>query len=268
MVTLEPAARNPCLIGELVELVIRHVTHQMTPLLAIKPPAGVIDQDCHGRKPGRLHPVNAHDPETEPSELEIAWREHIHSDTELLNRLIKRYRERQRRYHKVGHIESMIRHVNTLVAVEPAEDLGVVIAAALYHDAIYEPTHPANERASARLARRDLIALGWPAPRVDLVATMIEGTKTHDAPPDVGTAALFDADLAILGAEPEAYGKYVAATRAEYSHVDDADWLLGRTAVLQSFLDRQQIFASATARDLWETTARTNIAAELAQLHP
>lgn len=203
------------------------------------------------------------DLDAEPTPLERAWFEHVSTEPSLLEKLITRHRERQRRYHKVGHIEAVVSNVSILVADEPVADLGAVIAAAFYHDAIYEPTHPANERASARLARRDLAALGWDAARVDAVAAMIEGTKSHTNPADVDTAVLYDADLAILGAEPEAYGDYVTKTRAEYNHLDDEEWRTGRADFLESLLSRDQLFATDAGRDHWEATARSNINGEL-----
>ena len=84
------------------------------------------------------------------------WRRHVSTDTSLLTRLVGRHREKHRRYHTVAHVEAVVGAVIELDAQEPADDLGAVVAAAIYHDAVYEPASPANERASARLARRDL----------------------------------------------------------------------------------------------------------------
>lgn len=206
------------------------------------------------------------EPTPEPTELERAWQAHIDQSTELLDRLVVRHRERQRRYHRIDHVEAVLRHVDELAATEPVDDLGVVVAAAFYHDAVYEPTHPANESASARLARRDLARLGWPADRVERVATMIEATRDHAAAPDVDTAVLFDADLAILGAEPPSYRDYATRVRAEYAHVDDHGWRSGRAGVLQGLLDQDSIFHTATGRRRWDEAARRNIGDELAAL--
>lgn len=199
--------------------------------------------------------------------LERAWRAHVGRDSELGDRLLERlrtrHRERQRAYHTLEHVAAVLTHVEQLAELEPVNDLGAVVAAACYHDAIYEPQHVANERASARLARRDLQRLGWAGDRTELVAAMIEATRTHVDPRDVDTAVLFDADLAILGAAPDVYGRYVDQVRAEYSHLDDQEWAAGRRAVLRQFLDRSQIYATATGRDRWERSARANLTAEL-----
>jgi predicted metal-dependent HD superfamily phosphohydrolase len=201
-----------------------------------------------------------------PSLLDDAWRRHISTDPTLLARLAGRHRERHRRYHTMAHVESVVGTVIELGAVEDVDDLGAVVAGAFYHDAVYEPASPANERASARLARRDLATLGWAEDRIAHVARMIETTKDHLAPPDQNHAILFDADLMILGAEPAEYASYVDAVRAEYRHVDDDAWRVGRSDVLEAFVAREAIYATSTGRDRWERAARANLTAELASL--
>lgn len=187
-------------------------------------------------------------------------------DTRPLDGLLSRHREKHRRYHTVDHVVWVLRHVDELAAEESVSDPGAVAAAAFYHDAVYEAAYPANERASARLARRDLGELGWDDQRIERVSDMIEATATHRAPADVDTAVLVDADLAVLGADPAAYQEYVDGVRAEYRSLDDAEWADGRSDVLQGFLDRDTIFSTATGRTRWESRARANIAAELATL--
>lgn len=187
-------------------------------------------------------------------------------DDAPLTALVRRHRERHRRYHTLDHVVAVVRHVDELCASELVADKAAVVAAAWFHDAVYEPRSPANERASARLARRDLTELGWNGTRVEAVATMIEGTAGHTDPPDVDSAVLFDADLAVLGSTPEIYATYVENVRAEYAHVADDAWRDGRAGVLTSFLARDRIYATATGSDRWETAARSNVANELAQL--
>jgi predicted metal-dependent HD superfamily phosphohydrolase len=199
-------------------------------------------------------------------ELQVAWQQHVHSDMALFDRLMSRHREKHRKYHTATHVAWVVRHVNELAADESPADHGAIVAAALYHDAIYEPASPANERASARLARRDLTELGWAPERVGAVSDMIEGTKHHLDPVDLDTAILFDADLSILAADPAGYGEYTHNVRSEHRHVDDADWNAGRAAVLDSFLERPTIYTTESGRTRWEERARANLTAELATL--
>lgn len=195
-----------------------------------------------------------------------AWRRHVANDDALFERVVGRHREKHRRYHGVAHVAGVVGLVVELGAIETTDDLDAVVAAAFYHDAIYEPASPANERASARLAVRDLTTLGWSDEPVAHVSTMIEATVDHREPPDLDHAVLFDADLATLGADPADYSTYVQAVRAEYRHVDDGAWRDGRRRVLESFLERAAIYATVTGRDRWESSARSNIALEFASL--
>ena len=44
------------------------------------------------------------------------------------------------------------------------------------------------------------------------------------------------------------------------------DWEVGRSAVVNGFLDRPAIFLTPSGRDRWESRARANLTAELADL--
>ncbi|WP_051062299.1 HD domain-containing protein [Ilumatobacter nonamiensis] len=209
-----------------------------------------------------LDPVD----DTPTSRLPVRWRRHVSDDTTLLDRLVARHREKHRRYHTVAHVAAVVGWVDDLATVEPTLDLDATIAAAFYHDAVYEPTSPANEHASARLARRDLASLGWADERTAHVAALIEATRDHRSPPDTDHAVLFDADLSVLGATPTEYDGYVEAVRAEYREVDDDAWKVGRRRVLEAFLERASIYATATGRERWESSARANLAREIDSL--
>ncbi|MFT6764864.1 MAG: putative metal-dependent HD superfamily phosphohydrolase [Candidatus Aldehydirespiratoraceae bacterium] len=192
-----------------------------------------------------------------------AWQQHISTDTKLFDRLTSRHREKHRRYHRLEHVDNVVRHVRDLAVQESVDDLDAVVAAAMYHDAIYEPESPANERASGRLARRDLAKLAWSEDRINSVVAMVEGTQDHTDPADIDTSVLFDADLAILGADESNYAAYVTAVRSEYRHLDDQEWVTGRADVVRSFISRPSIYATESGRSQWEDSAQRNLAAEL-----
>lgn len=205
-------------------------------------------------------------------ELEVAWQRHVRADQRLLDGVLARHREKHRKYHNANHVAWVIRHALELAATERVDHLDEVVAAAFYHDAVYEATYPANERASARLARRDLgERAGWTADAVERVAAMIEATANHASDPAGSThttdlGVLLDADLAILAADPAGYSAYVTGVRSEYRHLDDNEWREGRAAVVRALLDRSAIFVTTTGHDRWEERARANLAAEVAHL--
>lgn len=179
--------------------------------------------------------------------------------------LLRRWSEPHRAYHDVDHLRSVLRHIDTLRA--DAEDPAACAVAAWFHDAVYEGRPGADERASAELAREVLGQLGVPADRVAEVVRLVELTTTH-APEagDSNGAVLCDADLAILASPPDEYAGYVEKVRAEYAHVSDDDFRAGRAAVLRSLLAREPIYATQTARDLWEDAAHHNLTTELSRM--
>ena len=206
---------------------------------------------------------------SEEDELWAAWTMAVGADHDALAALddvLGRHRQPHRRYHGVRHVTWVVRHVHELVADRPVSDLGAVLAAAFYHDAVYDPRATDNEDQSARLATRVLGELGWSAARCDTVARLVRATAGHDADGDADCGVLLDADLAVLGADPAAYQAYVTGVRAEYAHLDAAAWRAGRAAVLRNLLARRPLYTTGPARERWEARAGANMAAELATL--
>jgi predicted metal-dependent HD superfamily phosphohydrolase len=219
---------------------------------------------------------------TQPgTEIRAAWR-HIaghqpasHHHEGYIDDVLVRYAEPHRHYHTATHIMFVLRHLGDIARALDRQASAEVNAAALYHDAIYDPRAADNEERSAALAAADLAAIGWPPGRCATVATLIVATAGHLADPPTAsttagpvtdTAMLLDADLAILGADPTAYQAYANGVRAEYSHVDDDQWTIGRAAVLQRFLGRGRLFLTEHMHAALDHRARANIEAELAAL--
>ena len=135
---------------------------------------------------------------------------------------------------------------------------------------------PASARAVGvrMLARRDysraelaqrLRARGLPAADIEEVARLVRLTSDHR--PETGDddgALLCDADLSVLGGEPEPYARYVAAVREDYAHIGDADFAAGRAAVVRHLLELDPLFHSQRARELWLDAAHRNLRGELA----
>jgi len=182
-----------------------------------------------------------------------------------LDDIVGRHREPHRRYHGVRHVTWVVRHVHTLADSVPVADLDAVVAAAFFHDAVYDPRASDNEEQSARLAERVLAELAWSPVRAATVAAMVRATAAHEAT-DGDEAVLLDADLAILGSEPAAYQAYVTGVRTEYAHLDADAWRVGRAAVLHGLLERRPLFATEPGRTRWEARAGANMTAELAAL--
>jgi predicted metal-dependent HD superfamily phosphohydrolase len=179
--------------------------------------------------------------------------------------LLARWSEPHRRYHDLGHLRAVLAAVDELSA--EATDPDTVRLAAWFHDAIYAMRPGDDERASAQLAASMLPALGVDDEQAAEVVRLVELTATHDpASSDVNGAVLCDADLAVLGADPDAYAAYAAAIRREYADVPEEEFRSGRIAVLERLVAHQPLFHTAPGQARWEDAARRNIETELTLL--
>ncbi|MGY4541001.1 putative metal-dependent HD superfamily phosphohydrolase [Arthrobacter sp. UYNi723] len=177
--------------------------------------------------------------------------------------LLDRWSEDHRRYHGCTHLLAVLEAMDLLT--DPADPPRTVLLAAWFHDAVYRGVAGQDEEESARLAEERLTDAGLPAADVDEVARLVRLTSDHRPEPgDDGGALLCDADLSVLGGEPEPYARYVAAVREDYAHIGDADFAAGRAAVVRHLLELDPLFHSDRARELWLDAARRNLQGELA----
>ncbi len=172
-----------------------------------------------------------------------------------------------RHYHTPIHLREMLTEVERLASeVSPA-----VAATVAWHDCVYEPTRSDNEARSAARARADLAGV-VPDALVDHVVDLIGSTTTHEVADHDGDGALVhDADLWILSAPPARHAAYVRQVRAEYAHLTDAQWQVGRREVLTTLREDLTtcgyLVGEAGDRARRGDRARANIDRELATLH-
>lgn len=176
------------------------------------------------------------------------------------------YAEPWRRYHTLAHIEDCLARLAALPDLA-ARDRQILEWALWWHDAIYDPTRGDNEALSAELAARDLPALGADEDVIAEVVRLILLTKGHQVEPGDRLGALMvSIDLSILGADPATYEAYAAAIRAEYAHVPEAAYRVGRARVLEHFASAPVLFADPGYASAFDAPARRNLAAEIARL--
>ncbi|GAA5007476.1 hypothetical protein [Kitasatospora paranensis] len=179
--------------------------------------------------------------------------------------LLERWAEPQRRYHTTDHLAAVLAHVDMLAQDAPQPD--AVRLAAWFHDAVYRPDRSENEERSAGLAVRALREAGLAEELVAEVARLVRLTVTHHPEPGDGNGeVLCDADLAVLGSEPEGYAAYAAAVREEYAFVPEDAFRSGRAAILRQLLALPALYRTAAARERFDAPARANLAAELSRL--
>ena len=199
---------------------------------------------------------------------------------ELGERLLQAWEQPHRAYHHSGHLSQMLTDLDRLYA--PHSHTGStplpLVLAAWFHDAVYEGAPGEDERRSEQLAAASLEPLVTAGllseEELQLVRLLVRATATHELSESADLPAgyepvdiqlFLDADMAILAAEPARYRRYLRGVRSEYSHFDDEAFRTGRTTFLHSVLERERIFLSERARELWEEPARANLRGELSE---
>jgi predicted metal-dependent HD superfamily phosphohydrolase len=180
------------------------------------------------------------------------------AETETFAAIVAAYSEKHRHYHTREHIEHCLREFDSAVdlANEPAE----IELALWFHDAIYDPYRSDNEERSADWACSLLQKHSADPARVERVRSLILATR-HAVPattPD--SQLLVDIDLAILGADEQAYAVFEANVRKEYRWVPAILFRTKRAEILESFLSRPQIYSTRPFHERYEVSARRNLA--------
>lgn len=206
------------------------------------------------------------------NETRHARLDHMTSDfipAATLVRLKARYAERHRHYHTWGHIETLLGWLEKIRSA--LHDPYAVELAVLYHDAIYDPRSKESEAKSADLMMAELEGV-TPPETLATARTLILATAGHLLPP-TGTddllsdcAFFLDMDLSILGADTATFDAYDRAIRAEYSHVPEADYVSGRSAILRGFLGRERLFFCDHFHKYLDAQARQNLKRTLGSL--
>ncbi|MBX9725361.1 MAG: hypothetical protein K2X81_28425, partial [Candidatus Obscuribacterales bacterium] len=176
------------------------------------------------------------------------------------------YSAPSRHYHSMLHLDMMI---SSLARLDLSSTFPVRFAI-FYHDAVYESQRDDNEEKSALLAEESLARLQIEEDVISKTSALILATKKHQQLPDEmkDESGLFlDLDLLILGTEESTYVSYAEKIRKEYAWVPEKDYQCGRSAVLQSFLERPFVFFTKQIRDSYESNARRNLQNELNRLN-
>ncbi|MBD8527111.1 HD domain-containing protein [Pseudomarimonas arenosa] len=189
----------------------------------------------------------------------MAGRLALRHSEELLDELLRRYQEPQRVFHRLTHLQQVLRGLRW------AQGPDWLQLAAWFHDAVYRPGQPWNERRSAALARRRLSGAGLPESGIERIAAAVLSTTGHCSA-GVDADLLLDADLSVLGSTTDAYATYRTQLAEEYRCLPVSIYRHGRKAFLRGMLARQSIFRSRGFRLRYEAKARANLAMELRQL--
>ncbi|MDB5967021.1 MAG: hypothetical protein JWQ72_3521 [Polaromonas sp.] len=176
-------------------------------------------------------------------------------------RLIRSWSRWPRRYHNTSHLFACLRHLDSVRAA--LTDPEAAELALWFHDAVYWPWLARNEEKSADWAVSFMGRMDLDRTRREQVWQHILDTR-HQAEPQAGDARwIVDIDLAILGQPEAVYRQFERHVRSEYRWVRWPRYVEGRTAVLQSFLDRPRIYGTPYFFDRYESAARHNLSSAL-----
>ena len=185
--------------------------------------------------------------------IEAAWQQFVSG-----------YGADYRAYHNFEHLSEMFRLFDRYRDLVAAPEL--VEMAIWFHDVVYVIGSQTNESDSAEAAQALLTAAGWAEDRIASVYQLIIDTQHLQPSATADGQLLVDIDLAILGADPDRYGRYEQEIRAEYAAVPWDAYCQGRGAILSRFLDRPRIYEIEQIRQALEPQARTNLQAAIARL--
>lgn len=179
----------------------------------------------------------------------------------VLAELVGRYSEPHRAYHNLDHIRDCLAQL--ALGAGLMERTAEVEIAIWFHDAIYDPRRTDNEEQSAQWMEQVLAAAGVPDETIIRIVNMIRLTDHQEAVGEEAisndAAVLCDADLAILGAEPERFDHYDRQIREEYAWVPELVYKKKRGEVLAGFLRRPRIYRTRPFFERYEAQARQNL---------
>lgn len=172
----------------------------------------------------------------------------------------KNYSKSNRHYHNLTHLNALVNELQ--VWRDKFANWDVIIFAIAYHDIIYNTLKNNNEEKSADVAVKRLSKISFPESLTVFCEQLILATKKHEYGNEQ-TNLFTDADLSILGSDPETYKTYSSQIRREYSIFPDIVYNPGRRKVLLHFLAMDQIFKTKEFSARYESNARINLQEEL-----
>ncbi len=184
--------------------------------------------------------------------------------------VVQRLLEPHRKYHNLDHVVEMWQWHNTYNRgrFEDISHQMVVASFCLYHDAIYDPEAKDGERRSADLWSRDAATSTLMYGLVDAVKEMIVASADHFRPSifripscllDQCRDWCLNLDLLRLGTPVDEFTQHGLNIRAEYTHLNDAQWVKASAEFRSKVMAQPTIFRFPEFAT-FEVQARHNLA--------
>lgn len=178
--------------------------------------------------------------------------------------LAARLGEPGRHFHNLGHIDDCLRRFDGVAS--QLDDRDAVEIGLWFHDAVYVPGDPANERRSADLF---LCHASGAHPRFRRrVEALILTTRRDRTPRGNDCKFIDDIDLAGFGSSWDEFMRNGALLRREFARQTDAEYNRGLAAFLSLLRRRRRFFRTDHFARRLETRARSNLDRLLAQIAP
>jgi predicted metal-dependent HD superfamily phosphohydrolase len=178
--------------------------------------------------------------------------------------LFKKYSESHRFYHNQSHWLACWKELDSVLSfVENPLALKFGLAE---HDSIYSPSEKDNEERSIVRLETDSERIKIPAGLVSASKKIVQVTDHKTIPSTLDECFAVDIDLSIFGKAEDVFDVYEVGIKKEYSFVKERAFRLGRSKVLQSFLDRKSVYYTPFFRDKYEAQARKNLERSIQKL--
>ncbi|MCC5916721.1 MAG: hypothetical protein JJU02_05275 [Cryomorphaceae bacterium] len=180
----------------------------------------------------------------------------------LWNEVEKCHSEKNRHYHTLQHLESLL--LELIEIKDKIQYWDCILFSLFYHDIIYHIIKSNNEEKSAALAEKRMNQISVPKEIINRCKAHILATKSHKKSTDSDTNYFTDADLSILGQPSETYSQYCKDVRNEFSIYPDFVYNAGRKKVINHFLTMKRIYKTDYFYQKYEQMARRNLTREIA----
>jgi predicted metal-dependent HD superfamily phosphohydrolase len=160
-----------------------------------------------------------------------------------------------RHFHNLDHIRECLRHFEVVVPL--LADPDAVELALWFHDAIYAPGDPTNERRSAELFVQ--LASGATPVLRRRVCGLVLATRHASVARTSDRRFIEDIDLAGFGAPWDQFMRHGDLLRREFGAQPDAQYYAGQVAFLELLARRPVFFATDFYRERYEARARENL---------
>lgn len=173
------------------------------------------------------------------------------------------YGEAHRHYHTIAHIKHCLKQFD--LAAGLMENPDQVELGLWFHDAIYLASVQDNERRSADLLRSYAGEIS-DQDFLQEIDDLIMATTHREVPEKCDAQFIVDIDLSSFALPWEAFMADGARIRAEFPHLEDADYYTGHLQFLHRLYDREYFFCSDYFRANYEATAQANLKRLIADL--